>query len=192
MVAGGGDGYISITGGKVSQLHLQDVQAFSMPTDSIMVSNDFTTPFVEINNLNELTEFSNGDALGNKWFKIVVWTIANKTGQPSFMLLNMPRKGEGDSTKAIEDKNGYANYTIPQIYKSKAILNGAFAIQVDNGVFDYDGDSEDLRGSIPSNIAGGGGGGGVTTLLALEDVFATTHAGKQGQVIMGNGTNGVD
>jgi hypothetical protein len=165
----GGNGYVSMTAGKVSQLHIQDVLALSMPTVDIMVANDPTTAFVETDNLNTITEFSDGSSWNNEWGKIVVWLIANKTGEPSFLVVNLPRDGESSSTLAIEDRNLKASYAIPTKYKSNAILIAAFAIRLSGGSVTYDGDSQDLRGTIPSNIAGGGGAGGVTTYLALDD-----------------------
>jgi hypothetical protein len=192
--ASGGNGYVSVGGGTVNQLHPQVVGAITMPSRDILVANDPDTPWSETDNLNTITKFSDGSNWSNKWGKIVVWLIANKTGEPDFICVNLPRAGENDETKAMKDEKIKAIYSIASEYKSKAILLGAFAIKVNAGVITYNGSTtgyQDLRGTIPSNISGGGVGG-VSTLLALDDVFAATHTGKQGQVIMGNGTNGVD
>ena len=164
-----GNGYVSTTAGKVSQLHLQDVTALSMPTVDIMIANDPDVVFVETDNLNTITKFSDGSAWNNKWGKIVVWLIANKTGEPDFLCVNLPRAGENSSTLAIDDESGFADYSIPTKYKSNAILVGAFSINVNSGVITYSADSQDLRGTIPSNIAGGVGAGGVSSFLALVD-----------------------
>lgn len=164
-----GNGYVSITSGKVSQLHIQDVPAISMPTRDIMIANDPDILFIETDNLNTITKFSNGDVWSNKWGKIVVWLIANKTGEPSFICVNIPRAGENSSEKALLDEKLRANYSIPTEYKSNAILIGAFSIKINAGVVTYAGDSQDLRGTIPSNIAGGSGTGGVTSFLGLAD-----------------------
>ena len=174
-----GDGFITMTSGKVSQLHLQTVNSLSMPTAPIMIANDFTTPFREIDNLNEITAFSDGEDW-NDFGKIVVWVIANKTGEPDFLLVNVPRKGERDSDKAILDEKNLAHYSIPAEYKSKAVLLGAFAIDTNGGNLLYEDDYQDLRGSIPSNIAGGGGGG-VTSYLGLDDT-PSTFIGQAGKV----------
>jgi len=178
-----GNGYITIGAGKVSQLHIQDTTELSMPTRDIMVVNDPDTPFRETDNLNTITKFSNGDGWNDKYGKIVVWLIANKTNETSFFCVNIPRKGENDGVKALLDEKGYANYSIPTQYKSNAILVGAFAIEIKDGDVIYDGVGtgyQNLRGSIPSNIAGGGGGG-VTTFLGLEDSFSS-YTGTAGQL----------
>lgn len=180
-----GDGYISMTSGKVSQLHLQTVDSLTMPTVPIMAANDFTTPFLEYTNLNTINAFSDGSSWNNKWGKIVVWVIANKTGEPSFLGFNLPRAGTTSSDTALTDSANYADYSIPAEYKSKAVLLGAFVINVSSGTLTYNGGYQDLRGTIPSNIAGGGGGaGGVTSYLALTDTpnSFVGQAGKFPQV----------
>jgi hypothetical protein len=153
-----------------------------MPTAPIMIANDFTTPFVETSNLNTINAFSDGSSWNNKWGKIVVWIIANKTGEPDFLLVNTPRSGYTSSADALLDESQTADYSIPIQYKSKAVLLGAFAINLSAGTLNYSGGYQDLRGTIPSNIAGGGGGGGgVTSYLALSDTPSSFvgQAGKQ-------------
>jgi hypothetical protein len=178
-----GNGYLTMTSGKVSQLHLQTVNSLVMPTAPIMIANDFTTPFVETSNLNTINAFSDGSSWNNKWGKIVVWIIANKTGEPDFLLVNTPRSGYTSSADALLDESQTADYSIPIQYKSKAVLLGAFAINLSAGTLNYSGGYQDLRGTIPSNIAGGGGGGGggVTSYLALSDTPSSFigQAGKQ-------------
>ena len=150
-----------------------------MPTVEILVANDPITPFRSTNNLNTITQFSDGSAWNAKYGKIVVWLIANKTGEPDFLCVNLPRAGENDGAKALLDEKLRASYAIPTQYKSNAILLGAFSININAGSITYNGDSQDLRGTIPSNIAGGGGAGGVTTYLGLSDTD-NSFLGKAG------------
>ncbi len=180
-----GDGYLTMTSGKISQMHLQTIDSIAMPASSVMIANDPDTAFVETSNLNTITKFSDGSAWNN-WGKIVVWVIANKGGEPSFLMVNLPRKGENSSEKAMLDEKQRANYSIPAEYKSKAVLLGAFAVEIAGGVLTYDDDYQDLRGTIPSNIAGGGGGGGVTSFLGLSDV-PSSYVGQAGKKVVVNG-----
>jgi hypothetical protein len=156
-----------------------------MPTIDVLIANDITTPFLETDNLNTITEFSDGSAWSNKWGKIVVWLIANKTGEPNFICVNLPRGGENDSGKALLDEKLKASYAIPTAYKSNAILLGAFSIKINAGVVTFDGDEQDLRGTIPSNIAGGGGSGGVSSFLGLDDT-PSSYLGEAGKIYQVN------
>jgi len=189
-----GNGYLTMTSGKVSQLHLQTIPSIAMPASPIMIANDFTTSYVETTNLNTINSFSDGTTWSNKWGKIVVWVIANKTGEPSFMLVNIPRAGTNDSSTAILDEGQFANYSIPIEYKSKAVLLGAFAIRISGaGAITYSADYQDLRGTIPSNIAGGGGGGGggVTSYLGLTDT-PSSRIGQAGKFVKCNDAETAD
>lgn len=180
------NGYLQVTAGSVRQLHVQTVDAISMPTSSLLIATDPDVAYREVSSLSEITKFSNGDTWNNKWGKITVWLVANKSGEPDFLMLNTPTGGETDSAKALADVSGKANYTIPNAYKGCAILLATFAINIVSGSVVYSGDFEDLRGFVPNNVAGGGVSGGVTTMLALEDVFAATYVGEAGKVLRVN------
>lgn len=169
----GGNGYVAVTGGQVWQMHLQNFPAFDMATgDLILIKNDFTTPWRSTANLATITAYSTGAAWSNQWSKIVVWGIVNKSGEPSFVVGNLPSNGYNSEANAIADGLNYADYTIPAKYKGVGFLIGSFVIRISGGVITYNGGTAyaDLRGFIPNNIAGGGGGGGgVTSFLGLTD-----------------------
>jgi len=176
-----GNGYLTMTSGQVEQLHAQSIDSIVMPTSPVMIANDFTSPFIETTNLNTITAYSDGTTWSNKWGKIVVWVIANKSGEPSFLAANLPSAGLTSSADAIADVNNYASYAIPIQYKSKAVLLGAFAIKVGGGIVTFSDDYQDLRGTVPSNVAGGGtGGAGVSSFLALSDT-PSSFVGQAGK-----------
>lgn len=177
-----GNGYLTMTSGTVDQAHPQVIDSITMPTDSVMIANDFDTAFVKTTNLNTITKFSDGTTWSNKWGKAIVWVIANKTGQPDFLCINVPSAGYTSSADALLDINKTANYSIPIQYSSKAALLREVVFRVSSGTLTYSGDNSDLRGTIPSNIAGGGGeGGGVTSYLALTDT-PSSFVGQAGKV----------
>jgi hypothetical protein len=187
-----GNGYLTMTSGSVLQLHPHAVDAIVMPTADIMVANDPDIAFSETSNLNTITKYSNGTSWNNKWGKIVVWAIANKTGEPDFLLINLPSAGYNNSSDALNDILKYANYSMPEEYTSKAVLLREFAINVNNGTLTYSGDNQDLRGTFPSNIAGeGGGGSGAVTsvngqtgavVVDLNDVLVADGDGGGGSI----------
>jgi hypothetical protein len=182
--------YINVTGGKVWQLHLQDFPAISMPTDFIRIVNDFTTTYRRTNNLNTITAYSDGSVWNNEWGSIVIWGVANQSGEPSFIMCNLPSNGYSSEANAVADGLNYNNYSIPKEYKGVGFLIARFTVKNTGGSFTYNPSVgyKDLRGFIPNNITGGvgGGGGGVTSLLALDDVFINSYAGKYGQLAMVN------
>ncbi|MBW2187602.1 MAG: hypothetical protein JRG71_14790, partial [Deltaproteobacteria bacterium] len=179
------NGYIQVTGGEVWQLHKQTFSSFSMPTRDIIITNDFTTANRRTDNLNTITAYSTGSAWSNEWSKVVIWGIANKTGEVDFIKLNLPSDGYNSEANAIADSLNYADYSIPNKYKGVGFLIAAFTIRISGGAITYNGGLayQDLRGFVPNNIAGGGGGSGVTSLLGLSDVFIASYAGKKGQAV---------
>jgi hypothetical protein len=187
------NGYIQVTSGQVWQMHKQVFQSFSMPTDNIIISNDFTTANRRTNNLNTITAYSDGSAWNNEWSKVVVWGVANKSGEPDFVFINLPSAGYSSEPSAVSDSLNYSDYTIPNNYKGVGFLIAAFTIRISGGTITYNGGTsyQDLRGFIPNNIAGGGGGSGVTSLLGLTDT-PSSYSGEGGKILSVNSAeNGV-
>lgn len=167
------DVYISITAGLVWQLHKQEVDSQDMSIgDDIDVVNDPITPYRTTTNLNDITVFSTGDTWNNLWGNLVVWGVANKTGETDHIMVNLPSDGYTSEDIAIEDRNNYANYTIPREFKGTGYLIGRFTIRRSGAIFTYNPSVGflDLRGFFPNNSAGGGtGSSGVTEFNQLND-----------------------
>lgn len=182
------NGYIQVTSGDVWQMHKQTVSSFSMPTDSIQIVNDNATAYRRTTNLNTITAYSDGTSWNNEWSKIVVWGVANKTGEKDFYMCNLPSAGYNSEANAVSDALNYADYSIPDAFKGVGYLVAAFAIRVSGGTITYNSGVgyQDLRGFFPNSTAGGGGGGGITTLLGLTDVATASYSGKKGQVLRVN------
>jgi hypothetical protein len=184
----GGNGYVQITGGIANQLHEQSLASFSMSGgDEIRVWNDFSGSRPKISNLTSVTTYSDGSSWNNDWGKIVVWRGVNKGGEYAPVMFNLPSNGYNSEVNALADLGNYADYSIPNSLKTKAILIGAFTFRISGGTITYSGGYEDLRGQIPIVVAGGGGGGGggVTTYLALTDT-PNSRVGKAGNTIVVN------
>jgi hypothetical protein len=176
-VADTANSYVSVTSGKVYQMHEQTFPSFEMPTDILHVVNDPDTAYNPITTLNSITKTADGGTIANnRWLSIVVWGICNKSGEVSHVMCNLPETDYVTEAQAQIDVSNYANYAIPSLYKGVGFLIGRFTIQRKASTINYDGgDSyQDLRGFIPNSTAGGGAGGsGITTFLGLTDTPST-------------------
>jgi hypothetical protein len=181
--------YTAITSGQVWQAHLQTVPAQDMALgDEIHVVNDPITPYRGTSNLNDITVYSDGSIWNNDWSNIVVWGVANKTGEPSHLFCNLPSNGYNSEANAIEDRNNFTNYTIPKEFKGAGFLIGRFTLRRSGATFEYNSSVGylDLRGTVPNNTAGGGtGSSGVTELLQLNDT-PSTYVGQAGRILSVN------
>lgn len=176
--------YVSTTAGKVWQLHKQGIPAQDMALgDEIHVVNDPVTPYRATSNLNDITSYSDGTLWNNEWSNIVVWGVANKSGEASHLMVNLPSDGYNSEENAIADRNNYTNYTIPGEMRGVGFLIGRYTIRRSGTTFTYNSGVGylDLRGSVPNNTAGGGtGSSGVTDFTQLTDTPSayTSQAGR--------------
>jgi hypothetical protein len=172
-VADTANSYVSITSGKVFQMHEQVYPALSMPSDNMEVVNDPDGAYTPITTINSITKTSDGGTIpNNRWFSIVVWGVCNKTGETSHLLCNVPAGDYTSELNAQLDTLGYSNYTIPKEFKGVGFLIARFTVQRKTSTIAYGGgDSyQDLRGFFPNSTAGSGAGGsGITTFLGLND-----------------------
>lgn len=181
--------YLSVTEGKVYQMHLQIFPSLDMASgDDVHVWNDPVLPYRTTTNLNDITVYSDGSSWNNEWSNIVVWGVCNKTNEPSHIMINLPSGGYNSEDSAIADADGYANYTIPKQFKGVGFLIGRFSLRRSGTSFTYNSSVGylDLRGYYPNNTAGGGAGGsGVTTILGLTDT-PSSYTGQAGKALMVN------
>ena len=178
--------YISNTSGKVYQLHLHDYPVLDMETgDEIFVVNDSTTPYRDTTNLNDITDHANGDSwANNRWSSIVVWGVANQSGEISHLMCNLSNGDYNNETDAETDVNGYSNYNIPSEFKGVGFLMARFIIQKQSGgsAWTYNSTFVDLRGFIPNNTAGSGSGAsGITEFTGLTDT-PSSYSGEGGKI----------
>jgi hypothetical protein len=168
------------TGGKMRQFHKQTIPALDMSLgDYMLVKNDPDYPFRPVLNVGYLTKYSDGSTWNNQWTPFVVWLIGNKEDETSLLVLNIPRDGYQTEQGAIDDDNGYADFSIPDNFISKGILIGKFIIRRSgtNYTFNLGTGYQDLRGTVPNNVAGiGGGSSGITDYTQLNQTPATLEA----------------
>jgi hypothetical protein len=170
------DVYVAVTSGVVYQMHRQTFPAIDMQAGGdIHVVNNFADPYVTVTNLNGQTSDSLGNTLNNTSFTHVYWAVANKSGEASHLMCNLPSGSYSFSfpDQAVNDPNNYTDYTIPKKFQGVGFLLYKVTYTYKNGVWVKYAQT-DLRGFVPNTTAGGGvGGTGVTTFLALTDTPST-------------------
>lgn len=143
--------------------------------DNIRVVNDFTTAYNTVYDLSDITTDASGNALNNTSFSVVVWGVANKSGELSHLMANMPTDtyNKNFPEQSVDDAFNRSVYTIPKQFQGVGFLIARFTFVNTSGVWSLY-DTQDLRGITPNIIAGGGGGGGgITTFLGLTDTPST-------------------
>lgn len=152
----------SNTSGTVLQLHSHTFPALNMGTgDIIYVANDSTTAFDRLTDLSALDTDSTGATLrsNNTYYSIVVWGVVSESAGDSHLYANSPSGFYTSEIDAINDPNGYNNFTIPTDFKGTGFLIARIVLRyqtIDSGTL-TEIQTEDLRGLQPSTAAGGGG-----------------------------------
>jgi len=167
------DVYFVVTGGVIKQMHNQNFPAFNMETGSdVHIVNHPTTPYLTTANFNNQLLDASGNGLNNTSFSVVVWGVANKTGEASHIMANLPTDSYAHAfpQNAVDDADNYSVYTIPDLFAGVGFLIMRVTFVYKNNVWSVF-DIEDLRKKLPNTTAGGGGGGGggATTYLLLDD-----------------------
>lgn len=179
--------YLSVTAGKVYQLHKQDFPAMDMQAGGdVHIVNHPTTPYIDVTNLNGQTLDSLGASLANSSFTLVHWGVANKSGEHCPNMINLPSGSYSrlSPQDAVDDANGYTDYNIPDAFKGKGFLIAAYTFQLASNGTDWTlFETQDLRGKFPNTTAGSGGAGGsgASEFTALTD----TPSSYIGQALKG-------
>jgi hypothetical protein len=170
------DVYFSNTTGKVYQMHKQTFEATDMATVyDTHVINDPNSAYRVSTNLNDLTVDALGNSIDGNFFNIVVWGVANKTGEESHIMINLPNGSYGKVADAWKNKDGLDVYTIPTSFKGTGFLIGRYTLYKNGTTWLYDSATGylDLRGFKPNSTAGSGvGGSGITEFIGLDDTPA--------------------
>lgn len=177
------DVWVSSTAGVVRQMHNQTFEAMATGTNMFIVNN-FAAGYATTTNLNTELLDSTGASLENTSYSVVVWGAANKTGEGSHLMVNLPNCSYNKNfpQQAVDDVNACSVYTIPTDFQGVGFLIGRYTLVLTGTTAWTLFNSEDLRGKIPNTTAGGGGGGaGVTTFLGLTDT-PSAYTGEAGKV----------
>jgi len=181
IAGNGADNYLTIAGttvyfssaaGVIYQMHKHTFPAADTGAgDIVLVKNWDGDPYHELTNLYDIVADSNGDTIGpNRWFNIVVWGVANKSGEYEPLMVNVPSGTYQSEAAAVADALGYDDFTIPREFdldSSTGFLICRITVQKEVNTWEY-GSTLDLRGSNPQTATGSGSAAGG---LFAENVF---------------------
>jgi len=120
----GSDNYLTPTAGSVTvqvgsgviyQMHTHNYGAKDTSAgDDIHVVNHPTTAYSASANLYNIDTDASGGTLTNKYFNIMIWGVANKGGEYSPLMVNLPTDSYNTLTSAQNDVSGFDVLDIPR------------------------------------------------------------------------------
>ena len=152
------------TAGVVYQLHKHAVNAFDTSTgDVVLVKNWNGDAYHDIANLYDIVADSTGTTIGNnKYFNLVLWAAANKTGEYSPMVINLPSGFYNSQSAAENDTSGYDDFDVPREFNresSTGFMIARITCQMKTGGGTWVvASTVDLRGTTPQIASGGASG----------------------------------
>lgn len=157
---------VAVTAGVVRQMHKHATPALDTATgDAILILNQNGAAFDPVTDLETLTNDANGVAV-KKYFNWLIAAVANKGGEYSPLVLNLPTGSYNQEQSAETDVNGYDVFTLPSEYdieSATGFLIARVTMSKIGGTWAHV-STVDLRGTNPQSAVGGVGG--VTTEFA--------------------------
>ena len=159
---------IVTTTGHVFQIHQHNFPAFDMYTVATDKADIVNQPTDEgggyettVDLVTDITHYVDGTATGvaigtNKYFNIVVWGVMNRSGETSFLMINLPTSQYTTSGNAVTDVDGTSIFEIPSAFKGTGFLIARLTFRLIGGSQWTYIAQEDLRGKFPDIIAGVG------------------------------------
>lgn len=172
--------YIEITGtspsvvefisaaGVAYQMHKHIIPALDMSgANDCRVVNWNGDAYHAVSDLASITADSTGSSLSNKYFNLVFWGVANKTGEYSPLMCNLPNGSYVGGGNAIIDADGYDVTNIPHEFAHDSttgfLICRLTCHQTPSGTWILV-NTTDLRGAVVGAAAGAG-----TTGAAITD-----------------------
>jgi hypothetical protein len=166
-IGGGGTTVdVAVTAGVVRQMHKHATPAMDTATgDAILILNQNGAAFDPVTDLELLTNDANGVAV-KKYFNWLIAAVANKGGEYSPLIMNLPTGSYNKQQSAETDVDGYDVFGLPSEYdveSATGFLIARVTMSKIGGTWAHV-STVDLRGTNPQSATGGVGG--VTTEFA--------------------------
>ncbi len=162
-IGGGTTVDVAITVGVVYQLHTHITPVFDTASgDKLLVVNqhaDNGGSYDAVTDLENLTDDAVSGSIANKYFNWVFWGVANKTGEYTPLMLNLPNGSYSRQAEAEADPKGYDVLTMPSAFvieSSTGFLIKRVTMRLSGGTW-TEVSSIDLRGTTPGSVVGGVG-----------------------------------
>ena len=162
VTTGVGTVYLKIESGVVYQMHRQLVAAKDQSAgDDVHIVNHYVTPYLDSVNLYaDITKDSTNVTIGlNKFFNLVIWGVANKSGEYSPVMCNLPSGFYNGLADCENDVLGYDDFNIPRefnIESSTGFLICRLTFKMTATSWEYQ-STVDLRGTTAQTASGGSG-----------------------------------
>ena len=145
------------TAGVISQMHEQTFPVVDMTgSDLAIVVNDNASAYTHVTDLFSITDDNTGTTItNNRYFNLVFWGVANKSGELSSLMVNLPGGFYTLQSDAEVDSNGHDVYDIPRefnIESGTAFLIARVTFQM-GSTWDHI-STVDLRGLTPATASG--------------------------------------
>lgn len=153
---------IAITAGTAFQLHVQATDAIDTSTgDDIHVVNDSVAAFTTVTDIADMLTDAAGGSMAQRYFNLVFWLTANKTGTETHLMCNLPTGSYNTLTGAQQDVSGFDVINVPAAFDvdgSLAVMLYRYTFRHTNaggGTWTHE-STVNLRGQSPTTGAGGG------------------------------------
>lgn len=162
------------TAGVISQMHEHDYMAQDMAVDThAVVVNDNTAAYTHITDLYSITEDDTGTTIGNnRYFNLVFYGVANKSGEFTGLMVNLPSGFYVLAGDAAVNAGGYDVYDIPREFN----IDSGTGFLICRATFKMGStwthvSTVDLRGRTPYTVSGAGANdhGGLAGLGDVAD-----------------------
>jgi hypothetical protein len=144
------------TAGVCYQMHKHTVPAFDSSVEEMLVVNSNSGPYTPVNDIATELFDSLGGSLNNKYYNIIFWMTANKTGEYAPVMMNMPTGSYIGLANAQNDVDGYDVYDMPREYNRESATGFLVCrITFRNQAGTVSAQSvTDLRGRTPGSASG--------------------------------------
>lgn len=166
LTCAAGNTEFKATAGLIAQMHLHTSPAVDTSTGSVvLVKNWSGDPYHAITDLFDITADSTGTTItNNRYFNLVVWGAANKSGEFEPTLINLPSGFYTTLEGAERDTSGYDDFSIPRDFTPESSTGYLICrLTIKMGTTWVWQSTTDLRGQTPQTAAGGGGGAVATS-----------------------------
>lgn len=183
--------YIKSTSGVIYQMHKHTVSAYDTSgADTFLIPNSSVNAYESGSDLYNFLVDADGDSMSGKYYNLVLWGVANKTGEFDPLMVNLPTCSYNFQSSAEQDTDGCDVFDLPASFNresSTGFLIARLTMRHQGGGQDLTLISTvDLRGSTPQSATGGTAAGSLVNFPDNQfTIFDETDSTKIGAFDIG-------